>query len=90
MGVSANHSQDSQTLQLSLPGMKCGACVGRIAKALHELDGIQAVDINLQAKSALLQFSHADTDTESIVNAIAEAGYHALPMTQPNDLKQSN
>ncbi|WP_373079475.1 heavy-metal-associated domain-containing protein [Zhongshania sp.] len=78
--------QDIETLQLAILGMNCGACVGRITRALNELDGIQLVDINLGNKSAKIQFSPAEIDIESITAAIAEAGYQSSAIDQPSDL----
>lgn len=73
----ANIVHHKAALQLSIQGMNCGACVGRITRALGDLDGIDGVEINLAAKLANIQFNDADIDSDTIIAAIAEAGYQA-------------
>jgi copper chaperone CopZ len=72
------------TLQLTILGMNCGACVGRITRALNELDGIDGVEINLAAKTADIIVNDADLDSDTIIAAIAEAGYQASPIALAN------
>jgi copper chaperone CopZ len=72
------------TLQLTILGLNCGACVGRITRALNELDGIDGVEINLAAKTADIIVNDADIDSDTIIAAIAEAGYQASPITLAN------
>tara|TARA_R110001592_G_scaffold153473_2_gene381952 strand:+ start:250 stop:555 length:306 start_codon:yes stop_codon:yes gene_type:complete len=88
MSVSTNNTpnsvQNKAALQLSIQGMNCGACVGRITRALDELDGIEGVEINLAAKLANIQFNDADIDSDTIIAAIAEAGYQASPLALGN------
>jgi Cu+-exporting ATPase len=78
---SALHNKN--VINLSIGGMNCGACVRRISKALDELDGIDAVEINLASKSAHIQFNSAEIDSAAIMSAIVEAGYQAAPVAQP-------
>ncbi|WP_414730163.1 heavy-metal-associated domain-containing protein [Zhongshania aliphaticivorans] len=65
--------------------MNCGACVGRINRALNELDGIHGVEISLAAKSAEITVNDADFDSDTIIAAIAEAGYQASPIALANN-----
>ena len=88
MSLSKNADQSAPhnkiVLNLSIGGMNCGACVRRISKALDELDGIDAVEINLASKSAHIQFNSVETDSAAIITAIVEAGYQASPVAQPS------
>jgi copper chaperone CopZ len=70
--------------KLSIGGMNCGACVRHISKTLDELDGIDAVEINLAGKSAHIQLNSVETDSAAIITAIVEAGYQASPLAQPS------
>ncbi len=89
MGASTRNTpsrvHNKATLQLTILGMNCGACVGRITRALNELDGIQAVEINLAAKSANIIVNDADMNSGTIIAAIAEAGYQASPIALANN-----
>ncbi|MCW3699512.1 heavy metal translocating P-type ATPase [Burkholderia cenocepacia] len=65
-----------QTIALSVDGMHCGGCTGRVQRALAAVPGVvdAAVDLDAQAATVTAQ----DTvEPERLVDAIREAGYHA-------------
>jgi copper ion binding protein len=59
---------------LTVEGMTCGHCVGHVESALKEVEGVTAVEVNLEAKKAVVE-SVGDIDAESLKKAVAEAGY---------------
>ena len=62
------------TLTMSVVGMTCASCVGRVERKLGKLDGVSA-EVNLATESARITLTapHSDEELEAAVNA---AGYH--------------
>ncbi|MBS7072020.1 MAG: HAD-IC family P-type ATPase [Actinomyces sp.] len=62
------------TLTMSVVGMTCASCVGRVERKLRKLDGVKA-EVNLATESARITLTapHSDEELEAAVNA---AGYH--------------
>ena len=56
----------------SVPGMTCGHCKMAIEGELNTLDGVDAVEIDLDAKTVKVEGSASD---EAMRAAIDEAGY---------------
>lgn len=60
-------------LQLDIEGMTCASCANRIEKALNKVDGVEA-SVNYATERATVI---GDASTESLLQAIEAAGYHA-------------
>ena len=58
--------------ELTVEGMSCGHCVGRVTKTVQGLDGEAKVEIDLPTKKVRIE-SRAQLD--KIAAAIDEAGY---------------
>ena len=71
----ATNSISVATIQL--PTLKCKTCVRTIKNALASVDGIESADINLDSKSATVNFIPAKMDIAKIELAISQAGYDA-------------
>ncbi len=65
------------TKQLTIDGMSCASCVGRVEKALHKVSGVTEVTVNLATETAIIQGSASYHD---LVTAVTEAGYQ-VPLT---------
>ena len=65
------------TIQLTINGMSCASCVGRVEKALHKVNGVTEVTVNLATETAIIQGSASYHD---LVTAVTEAGYQ-VPLT---------
>ena len=63
---------------LKVDGMSCGSCVHHVDVALKDVDGVSKVDVRLRQGQVLVQHD-ADTAVESLVKALADAGYEARP-----------
>ena len=57
---------DTNQTTLSIEGMTCASCVGRVEKALAGLDGVSEVAVNLASETARLSLDDPSRD---------EAGY---------------
>ena len=75
-----------QRAVLAVVGMSCSSCVGKITEVLEAKSWITAVNVNLLASSATVEFRGIENLSE-IVHAIEEIGYEASvqELDQPKD-----
>jgi copper chaperone len=66
----------NQTRTYSAPGISCGHCQAAITAEVTQLDGVRAVDVDLDAR--LVRISGEELDDAAIIAAIDEAGYEAV------------
>lgn len=62
---------------LSIQGMTCASCVGRVEKALKKVDGVEQANVNLATEQAVVE-SSAPLDRTALVKAIERAGYDVV------------
>jgi copper chaperone len=62
-----------KTQELTIQGMSCGHCVMHVKKALNNVNGLEAERVEIG--KAIVRFDETKVSTESIANAIEEAGY---------------
>ena len=60
--------------KLKIEGMMCGHCTGRVQKALEALEGVSAVTMSLEEKTALVELN-AEVADEALTAAVTDAGY---------------
>ncbi|KGK81275.1 copper ion binding protein [Clostridium sp. HMP27] len=63
--------------KILVEGMSCGHCVNHVKEALNELNGVTSVDVNLDAKTAIIETS-VEVKDEDIRFAIDDAGYEVV------------
>lgn len=63
------------TITYTVPGMTCGHCVSAVRGEVERLDGIEAVEIDLDTKLVVVRGE--GLDDPAIRAAIDEAGYEA-------------
>ena len=63
------------SLSLSIEGMHCGACVGRVTNALGAVEGVKVSSVKVG--SAVVAFDSAKASAEEIVAAVARIGFAA-------------
>lgn len=68
----------SETVALSITGMTCGACVGRVERAIGRVPGVTKVAVNLATESATITTDRA-LAVDAITDAVRDAGYDAAP-----------
>ena len=81
----AGYSVPQQTLELSIDGMTCASCVGRVERALNKVPGVNSVSVNLANERAHLQLL-GQIDPQILLDAVSKAGY-AAASGKPNTLK---
>jgi Cu+-exporting ATPase len=72
----AGYSVPQQSLELSIDGMTCASCVGRVERALANVSGVKSVSVNLANERAHLELL-GQVDPHTLIGAVTKAGYHA-------------
>ena len=67
---------DTSQTTLSIEGMTCASCVGRVEKALAGLDGVSEVAVNLASETARLSLDDPSRLTDA-TQTLASLGYPA-------------
>jgi Cu+-exporting ATPase len=75
--VPAGAVSDSERCDLTVTGMHCAACVGRVEKALKQVLGVQDATVNLLAERATIRFDAGQVKPEDLIAAIEMSGYDA-------------
>ncbi|MEO1294847.1 MAG: heavy metal translocating P-type ATPase, partial [Cyanobacteria bacterium J06636_16] len=71
------------TQQLQLQGMSCCGCAKAIDEAIRAVPGVTSVQIDFSQEQASVIFDPQQTSLEAIQQAVAAAGFQAVPMQQP-------
>lgn len=69
---------------LSIEGMTCASCVGRVEKALIKVDGVEKAEVNLATEKALIHASQP-LDRALLIKAVQRAGFDVAAI-QPIEL----
>ncbi|MCV2223772.1 copper resistance metal-translocating P1-type ATPase CueA [Pseudomonas mercuritolerans] len=72
----AGYSVPRQTVELSIDGMTCASCVGRVERALSKVPSVSSVSVNLANERAHLELL-GQVDTQTLLDAVSKAGYSA-------------
>ena len=71
---------ETMTKTMIIEGMMCHHCTGRVEKTLAAIDGVSAVEMSLEGKSATLTLSK-DVDSKVLTDAVTEAGYEVVSVS---------
>jgi len=66
-----------ENIPLSVKGMSCASCVGRVEKRLLQVDGVQAAHVNLATESVNVEIVDHRLNPADLIAAIADVGYEA-------------
>ncbi|MCF5392915.1 copper ion binding protein, partial [Pseudomonas syringae] len=70
----AGYVVPAQTIELSVEGMTCASCVGRVERALQAVPGVSQATVNLATERATVRGVAA---LDALLAAIEKAGYEA-------------
>ncbi|KAG0165230.1 ATPase Cu transporting protein 7B [Apophysomyces sp. BC1034] len=65
------------TTRLMVTGMTCSSCVANIERSISKQAGIYGCQVNLLAKSAVIQHDASVVGARTLANLIEQIGYHA-------------
>ncbi len=71
---------EEMTLTFAVENMTCATCPITVRTAMRGVDGVQSVDIDFDAKTAVVTFDPTITTADEIGNASRDAGYPAAPV----------
>lgn len=77
-----------ETINLTVSGMTCGACVKHVEKAINSIAGVQKVEVDL-ASGAVKVEGNVSQQVEEIIAALEEDGYLAQVSTDVSSKAKS-
>lgn len=66
--------EKTMTKVMTIEGMMCGHCTGRVQKALEAVEGVSSVTMSLENKTATVECA-GEIGDEALTAAVTEAGY---------------
>lgn len=64
-----------ETTIINVEGMSCSHCVNAVTKAVEILDGVTGVLVNLEGKTATVEYDSNKITLDAIKAAIEDEGY---------------
>jgi Cu+-exporting ATPase len=87
---SAGDPHQGQThVDITVGGMSCASCVGRVERALLAVPGVHGAAVNLATERAQVTFSPGTT-VDALVQAIEASGYEARVVSAEKSQQASN
>ena len=74
--------QEQRVVELSIQGMTCASCVGRVERKLGKLDGVEA-SVNLPLETAVVRVPASVSD-QDLIDTVVATGYGAH-VVRPDD-----
>ena len=62
-------------ITMSVVGMHCASCVGRVEKSIRDLDGVAEVSVNLATEKVSVKYDSTKTDPAIFIDAVKAIGY---------------
>lgn len=75
--VGCSSKSEATTVEVKLATMQCAMCSHTIEEALKKVDGVQSVEVNLDAKTAKVTFDAKVTSVPALEQAVVKVGYAA-------------
>ena len=72
------YTAEQEKVILSVAGMTCATCVGRVEKALRSLPGVAEANVNFATEKATVAFDPTLVSVGDMARAVEDAGYHVL------------
>jgi Cu+-exporting ATPase len=84
-GTATKGTAAAAQLQFGIRGMSCANCAQTIEKKLKNLSGVLSVQINLATETGQIRYATAQLSAEQIHDAVAAAGYRAVPLENSSE-----
>uniref|UniRef100_A0A0B7KMP0 HMA domain-containing protein n=1 Tax=Bionectria ochroleuca TaxID=29856 RepID=A0A0B7KMP0_BIOOC len=68
---------DLHQATLTIDGMTCSSCVGNVTESLLSQSWVEAVDVGLLTRSAIVRFHGGPDKAQTVADLIEDAGYEA-------------
>ena len=76
----AGYPAREATQRLSIDGMTCASCTGRVERALSEVPGVLSASVNLATQTASIRVLEGSVMPETLAGIVTETGYPAKPV----------
>lgn len=76
--------------KFNITGMSCSACSSHVQKSVAKVYGVTKADVNLLTNSMIVEYDENITDTDSIINAVEQAGYGAVCIDNDNKASKAS
>lgn len=70
-----------ERVELTVSGMSCASCVGRVERALLAVPGVCTAEVNLATERAMAQVVAGAVGAPELAAAVRRAGYGTMPAT---------
>jgi copper chaperone len=80
LGVKPHPFQENSMVEFLVEGMSCGHCVNVVTEAIHTLDPVATVDVDLGTKRVRVA---SDVDPFLLSQTLKDAGYDPVPVGLP-------
>lgn len=77
-----SNSTNNNSQELLIEGASCASCVGKIEKALNELDGVEQAQMNFALRTVSVT---GNVDTNTLIKTIEGIGYNAKSADDSSD-----
>jgi Cu+-exporting ATPase len=76
----AGYEPQEESADLTIRGMSCASCVGRVERALNAVPGVLGASVNLATERAQVRYAGGADVLASVMAAAEKAGYPAEPV----------
>ncbi|MCL3881534.1 heavy metal translocating P-type ATPase [Marivita sp. GX14005] len=76
--------------RLSITGMSCASCTGRVERALQEVPGVLSAHVNLATETAEVRVLDGAVDVGELAKTVTETGYPATPMGEDTPVEPAS
>lgn len=76
----AGYPARETTHRLSISGMTCASCTGRVERALEGLPGVLSASVNLATETASVRVLDGAISADALAQTVSDVGYPAKPV----------
>ncbi|MDQ1155882.1 copper chaperone [Sphingomonas sp. SORGH_AS 950] len=67
------------SVQMTVDGMTCGGCSGRLKRVMEAAEGVASAEIELATKQVVVAFDPALIDRQGLETIVKDAGFTVVP-----------
>lgn len=85
METTTPKNEPVHTVDLSIGGMTCATCVGRVERALEKIPGVAEAHVNFATETARVAFDPSRSSEAALTDAVTKAGYEVLAVSHEHE-----